>query len=127
MWSDDVESGDNGWTPEVGTLADTTGAGWIRTTGTFDYEQYYLVEWRNYDGFDKGLLTPYSTNFTSNGEWNVNRTPYNAPGMLLWHRDAAYTFNASTTSSSTRRASAPRVRCCWWTPLRARAAEGRGR
>jgi immune inhibitor A len=98
VWSDDVESGDNGWTPEVTTLGASDGAGWIRTSGTFSYEQYYMAEWRNTVGFDKGLLSPYSTNFLVDGEWNVNRMPYNAPGMLLWHRDASHSFNDLTNN-----------------------------
>jgi immune inhibitor A len=93
VWTDDVDSGENGWTPTVDTFTDSTGAGWTRSTGTADYEQYYLVEWRNTVGFDKGLRTPYSTNFFVDGEWNVNRLPYNAPGMLVWQRDSAYSFN----------------------------------
>ncbi len=56
-------------------------------------EQYYLVEWRNFDGFDRGLKTPYATVYDVDGEWRVNRTPYNAPGLLIWHRNAAHTFN----------------------------------
>ena len=59
--SDDVEGGLNGWTAEDGTLAGTTGAGWVQTSGAFDYEQYYIAEWRNLDGYDKGLNTPYTT------------------------------------------------------------------
>ena len=93
VWSDDVENGANGWTPTVETWTDSTGAGWTQATGTADYQQYYLVEWRNKVGFDKGLRTPYSTNFFVDGEWNVNRLPYNAPGMLVWQRDTAYSFN----------------------------------
>ena len=60
-----------------GTFTDTTGAGWVQTSGTFDYEQYYLAEWRNFDGFDNGLKTPYATNWvTSVGdEWNVTPDP----------------------------------------------------
>jgi immune inhibitor A len=93
VWSDDVESGPNGWTPEVETFTDTTGEGWIITSGEFDFPQYYLAEWRNFDGFDRGLRYPYATNFIVDGEWNVSRTPYNAPGLLLWYRDEAYPFN----------------------------------
>ena len=140
VWTDDVDNGENGWTPTVETWTDTTGAGWTQSTGTADYEQYYLVEWRNTVGFDKGLRTPYSTNFFVNGEWNVNRLPYNAPGMLVWQRDSAYSFNDVNNhqfdapsigskgqvllvdATSTRRASAARrprrTRACWttWTP-----------
>ena len=36
VWADDVESGANGWTAELGSFTDTTGAGWIITSGTFD-------------------------------------------------------------------------------------------
>ncbi len=93
VWSDDVESGDNGWTPEVQSWTTTTGAGWTRASGTADYQQYYLVEWRNRVGFDKGLRTPYTSVFDEDGEWKVNRLPYNAPGMLVWQRDSAYSFN----------------------------------
>jgi immune inhibitor A len=94
VWSDDVEGGPDGWTAEVDTFTNSTGAGWVITTGEFDFPQYYLAEWRNFDGFDEGLKTPYDTNFFVDGEWNVNRTPYNAPGLLLWYRDGQYTFNA---------------------------------
>ncbi|HEX6150012.1 M6 family metalloprotease domain-containing protein, partial [Nocardioides sp.] len=93
VWTDDVETGANGWTPTVETWTDTTGAGWAQSSGTAEYEQYYLVEWRNNVGFDEGLRTPYTTNFFVDGEWNVNRLRYNAPGMLVWQRDTAYSFN----------------------------------
>ena len=57
VWSDDVESGLADWTATVDTFTDTSGAGWIITNGTFVYPQYYMAEWRNLDGFDKGLAT----------------------------------------------------------------------
>ena len=93
--TDDVENGLNGWTAQPGTLTDTTGNGWVQTSGTFDYEQYYLAEWRNFDGYDNGLRTPYTTNWLSppRDEWNVSRTPYNAPGLLIWHRDQSHSIN----------------------------------
>ena len=34
-------------------------------SGAFDYEQYYIAEWRNFDGYDKGLKTPYTTVYRS--------------------------------------------------------------
>ena len=76
----------------------TTGAGWVQTSGSFDYEQYYIAEWRNLDGYDKGLKTAYTSvyqvaNKEGNEEWKVKRTPYNAPGLLIWQRDAAHWFN----------------------------------
>ena len=90
-----MENGLNGWTAEQGSFTDTTGNGWVQTSGTFDYEQYYLAEWRNFDGYDNGLKTPYATNWlvSERGEWNVSRTPYNAPGLLIWHRDQSHSIN----------------------------------
>ena len=67
MWTDDVEGGANGWTAEWRTFTDTTGAGWVRTSGTFEFEQYYLAEWRNFDGYDNGLKTPYATHWYGSG------------------------------------------------------------
>jgi immune inhibitor A len=97
-FTDDVESGADGWTAEQGTFTDTSGAGWIITSGTFIYQHYYLAEWRNYDGFDEGLRYAYDTTYFNGGrEWRVTRTPYNAPGMLVWYRDAQYTVNHVTT------------------------------
>ena len=97
VWSDDVESGLSGWTVDNGTLTNTTGNGWQQTSGTEDYEQYYIAEWRNFDGYDNGLKTPYTSKWLVNTEegeeWNVIRTPYNAPGLLIWHRDQSHSMN----------------------------------
>ncbi|MBS1673408.1 MAG: immune inhibitor A [Actinobacteria bacterium] len=90
VWSDDVESGDNGWTALDTTLTDTTGAGWVRDTGTQIKAQYYLVEWRNFDGFDNGLKYGYTTVYSGDGAWKVEKVPYNAPGALVWYRDTTY-------------------------------------
>ena len=75
VWTDDVENGLNGWTAEQGSFTNTTGNGWVQTSGTFDYEQYYLAEWRNFDGYDNGLRTPYVTNWLVNNEDGVERHP----------------------------------------------------
>ncbi|MET7861756.1 immune inhibitor A domain-containing protein [Micromonospora taraxaci] len=87
-WSDDVEGGANGWTATGGTFVDTTGGGWKISTGTEVHAQYYLAEWRNFDGFDKGLQYAYDTIY-SHEAWKVDRISYNAPGMLVWYRDTA--------------------------------------
>ncbi|MET7747471.1 immune inhibitor A domain-containing protein [Micromonospora sp. NPDC005367] len=87
-WSDDVESGANGWTPSVDTWVDTTGEGWNIDTGTMVQAHYYLAEWRNFDGFDEGLKYTYDTIY-SRDAWKVDRISYNAPGMLVWYRDTA--------------------------------------
>ncbi|MEU5529987.1 immune inhibitor A domain-containing protein [Micromonospora chersina] len=85
-WSDDVEGGANGWTQAGGTFTDTTGAGWHVDSGTQTKAHYYLAEWRNFDGFDKGLKYAYDTVY-SHEAWKVDKLSYNAPGMLVWYRD----------------------------------------
>ncbi|GAA2714071.1 immune inhibitor A domain-containing protein [Micromonospora olivasterospora] len=85
-WSDDAESGANGWTKTGGTWTDTTGAGWHTDGGTQVKAHYYLAEWRNFDGFDKGLKYAYDTVY-SHEAWKVDKIAYNAPGMLVWYRD----------------------------------------
>ncbi|OKI47180.1 immune inhibitor A domain-containing protein [Micromonospora sp. CB01531] len=85
-WSDDAENGANGWTLTGGTFTDTTGAGWHFDAGTQVKAQYYLAEWRNFDGYDAGLQYAYDTVY-SREAWKVDKVSYNAPGMLVWYRD----------------------------------------
>ncbi|MEV6965819.1 immune inhibitor A domain-containing protein [Hamadaea sp. NPDC051192] len=87
-WSDDAEA-NNGWAQTGGTFVDTTGAGWILDPGSQWRNQYYLAEWRNFDGFDEGLKYTYDTTY-SRDAWKVEKVAYNAPGMLLWYRDTTY-------------------------------------
>jgi immune inhibitor A len=96
-WTDDVEGADdNGWTATTGTWTDSSGAGWVKHSGTEVKAQYYLVEWRNYDGFDKGLQHAYDTTYSetgapaSDGGWKVEKIKYNAPGALVWYRDTTF-------------------------------------
>ena len=89
VWSDDVEGGENGWETEVASFTTTTGPGWRMDTGTSVKAQYYLVEWRNYDGFDEGLKYAYNSTY-SVGAWKVEKLAYNAPGALVWYRDTTY-------------------------------------
>lgn len=92
VWTDDAEV-NNGWTTAVGTWTDTSGAGWVLDTGTSQNAQYYLVEWRNFDGFDAGLQYAYDTTYQKlgdNGAWKVEKIRYNAPGALVWYRDTGY-------------------------------------
>ncbi|SDD76700.1 immune inhibitor A domain-containing protein [Auraticoccus monumenti] len=92
VWSDDVEGGTNGWTTAVGSwvAGSAPGTGWTITTGEREQAQYYLAEWRNYDGFDEGLKYAYDTTYASNGPWKVEKIAYNAPGLLVWYRDTTY-------------------------------------
>ncbi|GGP82018.1 immune inhibitor A domain-containing protein [Streptosporangium pseudovulgare] len=94
VWSDDVEGGNNGWTTSGGTFTNTHGQGWIVNDGYREISRFYLAEWRNFDGFDKGLQYTYTTNYSRDGAWKVEKVKYNAPGMLVWYRDSTYTNNS---------------------------------
>lgn len=91
VWTDDAEgTGTNGWTATPGTFTDSSGAGWVKDDGIRINKQYYLVEYRNFDGFDRGLKYAYDTTYSADGAWKVERIAYNAPGMLVWYRDTEY-------------------------------------
>ena len=109
-WSDDVEGADdNGWTLTPGTFTDSSGAGWHKDSGTQVKAQYYLVEWRNYDGFDKGLQYAYDTTYqTDSGAWKVEKIKYNAPGALVWYRDTAF-GNANHAANNAQSSFLPSV------------------
>ncbi|MEV4458190.1 immune inhibitor A domain-containing protein [Microbispora sp. NPDC049633] len=93
VWTDDVEGGANGWTATKGTFTDSTGAGWVIHSGREQAAQYYLAEWRNFDGFDKGLQYAYDSTWLRDGAWKVEKVKYNAPGLLVWYRDTAVANN----------------------------------
>jgi immune inhibitor A len=100
VWTDDVENGDNGWTADTGTWTDTTGAGWRIDTGTQINSQFYLAEWRNFDGFDEGLKYAYDTTY-SRDAWKVEKIRYNAPGMIVSFRDTAFGSGMDVTNHVT--------------------------
>ena len=94
IFFDDAETEGN-WVSDSQAFVGEPGQGWIRTTGTFVFPHYYMVEWRNLDGFDAGLQYAYDSTFLrfDTGEWLVERVPYNAPGMLVWYRNTRYSIN----------------------------------
>ncbi|RSN10703.1 protease [Nonomuraea sp. WAC 01424] len=94
VWSDDVENGDNGWKATGGTFTNTSGQGWTTNNGSREISRFYLAEWRNFDGFDKGLQYAYDTNYSRDGAWKVEKVKYNAPGLLVWYRDSTFTNNS---------------------------------
>ena len=85
LFTDDVENPPNGWTTNHFVIVPLTNV----------YPVYYLAEWRNASGFDKGLAYPYTTiyNNPATTEWQVDRCPYTVPGMLLWLRNGALDFD----------------------------------
>ncbi|MFC4014521.1 immune inhibitor A domain-containing protein [Nonomuraea purpurea] len=94
VWSDDVEGGDNGWKATGGTFTNTSGQGWTRNNGERELQRFYLAEWRNFDGFDKGLQYTYDTTYSRDEAWKVEKIKYNAPGLLVWYRDSTFINNS---------------------------------
>jgi immune inhibitor A len=107
--NDPVEgSNANGWTKTVSrfSLDEPLGNGWQFSNGIQILPLYYLLEWRNLHGFDRGLKYTYNTIFSTEpttstvGEWRVDKVPSNVPGMLVWLRDTRYgvePFGANNT------------------------------
>ncbi|WP_191563425.1 immune inhibitor A domain-containing protein [Janibacter melonis] len=85
LLSDDVESGDNGWTAKGFKRMDGT------TTETV--QSYYLAENRVYSGYDKYLKTgPYNFGWSSTKPDWVERFPYQN-GLLVWYINNEYSDN----------------------------------
>jgi immune inhibitor A len=85
VFQDDVGTGTDGWDTNHFVLVPLTRI----------YPMYYLAEWRNMSGFDRGLAYPYTTVYNNEAttEWEVDRCPYTVPGMLLWLRNSAQDFD----------------------------------
>ena len=88
-FTDDVESGDNGWTAR----------GWKRSTGTESVtaDRYYLLENRQYVGYDQTLQEgPYNfSEAITRPNW-VEHFPFQ-DGMLVWLVDQTFTDNNVAT------------------------------
>ncbi|MGR0319388.1 immune inhibitor A domain-containing protein [Agromyces sp. ZXT2-3] len=87
LLTDDVESGDNGWT--------AAGGGFKRSTGTETSEgdRYYLVENRTYVDYDATLEHgPYQFDKGYTAPDHVEHFPFQ-DGMLVWAIDEAYSDN----------------------------------
>jgi immune inhibitor A len=86
VFSDDVESGDNGW---------TAAGGFSRMGGSTSetVSHFYLAENRTYTGYDATLKTgPYNFGWANTKPDWVERFPYQN-GMLVWYVDGEYTDN----------------------------------
>jgi immune inhibitor A len=86
LFTDTVESGDNGW---------TAAGGFKRSTGTESTvgDRYYLAENRTYTGYDATLQTgPYNFSKAVTAPNFVERFPYQ-DGMLVWAVDETYMDN----------------------------------
>ena len=99
-WADDMEGDVSDWDLDVSSFAGAApGLGWEwLTDGKKSFFQYYVAEWRNYDGFDEGLKYAYQTwLYDDVDEWAVNKMQANAPGMLVWYRNGRYQDNHVTS------------------------------
>ena len=105
LWSDNTDT-NNGWTNTVESFTGQPGgAGWKLDPGTSLAAHYYLAEWRNLSGFDKGLQYGYDSTYTpdepaTGGAWRVEKVAYNAPGMLVWYRDTSYGNDNHVTANT---------------------------
>ena len=107
VWQDPVESGNRaGWRTSNSTFTHLYGAGFQLSSGTHQHPWYYLLEWRNLDGFDGGLRSTYQEvfrNLTEDGATEIlaDWIPSNTPGLLVWLRDTR--FGSSNGLVSDRR------------------------
>ena len=105
--TDGAESGDNGWTI----------AGWKASTGTevTAGDRYYLLENRQYVGYDHTLeVGPYQFDKAYTAPDHVERFPFQN-GMLVWLVDQGYTDN------NVSHAPGCRATPCRSTPVRTRS------
>jgi immune inhibitor A len=86
LFSDDVESGTDGWTADGGFKIST---GTESTIG----DRYYIAENRTYVGYDAGLGTgPYQFSFGLTDPDKVEHFMFE-DGLLIWMVDETYTDN----------------------------------
>ena len=89
VFNDGAESGDNGWTID----------GWKASTGTevTAGERYYLLENRQYTGYDHTLeVGPYQFDKAYTAPDHVERFPFQN-GMLVWLVDHGFSDNNVAT------------------------------
>lgn len=89
VFTDDVEGGAGAWVADHFRIVPSTEI----------FPRYYLVEWRNYSGFDRGLMYAYQTVWSDDDEWEVDRVPYHVPGAVVWIRDGSYGFDYTLSDS----------------------------
>ncbi len=82
----DVEDGAPTWTLNGFRVMDGS-------SYSFDYDQYYLAENRQYMGYDKTLAQgPYSFDYPDSAPKKVDQYPYQ-DGLLIWYVNGRYTDN----------------------------------
>ena len=101
LWVDNlVLEDDNGvlYENDLDTdFSDWTNEGWIVVPFDQVNERYYLVEWRDDNGFDESLNDPYNFIYSNPveppPESVVDRLPATTPGMLMAYRNTGQGFD----------------------------------
>ncbi len=87
VYENDLETDFSDWTVED----------WVVVPFTQINERFYLVEWRDDNGFDESLNDPYQGVYFSDNEPPpesvVDRLPATTPGMLLAYRNTGQGFD----------------------------------
>ena len=101
-WVDNLSLDDdsgNLYTNDLETdFSDWTNEGWVVVPFVQNIEQYYTVEWRDNNGFDKSLNDPYYFYYNDENESVVSRLPYSTPGMLVMYRNTGQDFDYEISS-----------------------------
>jgi immune inhibitor A len=93
VFTDGAEDGDNGWTADDNTEDETDGFKISTGTETKSTTRYYLLENRQYVGYDSTLeVGPYQFSFPFSAPDKVEHFPFQN-GMLVWLVDNAYVDN----------------------------------
>ena len=85
VFSDDAESGDNGWTAD--------GFATVGASSTAPYNHYYIASYRAYTSYDTYLKTgPYNFGFNDVNTNRVEHFPYQ-DGLLISYWDTSFNDN----------------------------------
>jgi immune inhibitor A len=108
LFRDDVENDDrSAWRTDVRSFYDSPlGRGWEMSRGVEYVPRYYLLEWRNDEGFDSGLRHLYNTVLShlyadGRSERLVDYLSANVPGMVVWYRDLRFGWDPFGTNNNT--------------------------
>ncbi|WP_374689721.1 immune inhibitor A domain-containing protein [Promineifilum sp.] len=78
-------------------FSDWTNEGWVTVPYTASYVRYYLMEWRDDNGFDASLNDPYQVVYASDSEpppeTTVDKLPATTPGLQISYRDGSQGFD----------------------------------
>lgn len=87
LYENDLETDFSDWTNE----------GWITVPFSETFSRYYLLEWRDDNGFDQSLNDPYQVVYSAENEpppeTTVDRLPATTPGLQVSYRTTAQDFD----------------------------------